>query len=185
MSAFETEANKLLSDVLQAVEYAMPVVGEDIRVCISEHILHDVYDQSPNSGAYPRSYTLYNAALSAGVTAGAGHVVVNFNPSGERPGTWAEMGDALMRKYGKKPSDPIKPNPVSGDDFIQRIETGKGYDYKTNVGARPFLSRSIEELVEGKRALATFISAMNAANADLKVTDAGDAEIFRTGDDYF
>ena len=178
------EADQYLTAITISIDYAMDAVAADIRDCLVEHIQHDVYDQY-TSEVYPRSGNLMKGALDAEVTASGGEAKVVYNPSGVNNRYWAEMPYESRLKYHKSILDPIKPKPVSGDALINRIEEGK-YDYKhVHVGERPFLYKTVQELLNG-RALNTFISAFNSAGAifKLQAVDAGDQEVFVTGDDH-
>lgn len=182
MSTFAEDADKLLAAIEAAIAAAMPSVAEEIKNCIADHVQSEIYTHE--SKVYPRSHTLLSGALDAKAFTDGTTASVDYNPSGVRPGTWAEMPENVRLKYGKSPSDPIKPNPLSGDAFIQRIETGS-YDYDTKFGARPFLTHAVTDLIEGKRALNAFIDAFNANATDgLQAVDMGDQEIFRTADDF-
>lgn len=194
MSTLDEDIDLILRQITAGINGAMPAVAEDIKACIKEHIEVEVY--SYESEVYPRSGTLVAGVDNADVSIGGGHVIVNYEPDGTRRGTFSELSESVRKKYGKDPDDPLKPNPVKGDDFIARIEIGKSaskngnggfgsYDYVTQVGPRPFLTHAVEELIEGKRALKTFISAFNSiAPNGMKAVDAGDQEIFRTSDDF-
>lgn len=183
MSTFMDDAIDILTRINDATIAAMPSVGEEIKSCIADHIASEVYNY--DSSVYPRSYTLLKGASNADVNIVGASVSVSYEPDGSRPGTFGELPKDVREKYNKSDTDLIKPNPLFGDAFINRIEKGT-YDYKgaRKVGARPFLKHAVEELIEGKRALNAFISAFNGADAGLKMVDKGDAEIFRTGDDW-
>lgn len=182
-TSVEFEAEQYLTSITIGIDYAMDAVAADIRDCLVEHIQHDVYDQY-TSEVYPRSGNLMKGALDAEVTAWGGEAKVVYNPSGVNNRSWAELPYETRIKYHKNILASVKPKPVSGDALINRIEEGK-YDYKAKVGPRPFLYSTVQELLNG-RALNTFISAFNSAGAifKLQAVDAGDQEVFVTGDDH-
>lgn len=108
----------------------------------------------------------------------AGKVVVTFSykPSGEHSGTFGDFfnEEELLRLH-KKASDPIKPNPVNGDDLIRRIETGRGYDYhpssKTKhpfTEPRPFWWNFVSEMLEGGGFDSAVKSAFAAEGIDIE-----------------
>lgn len=182
MATIGDDANLILTDINNAIDVAMMAVAYDMRDCLLEHIYDEVYTYE--SRVYPRSYTLAKAALNSVVSGGGNEAKIEFNPSGVNTKTWASMDEADREEYGKDPSDPVKPNPVFGDAFIGRIEEGV-YDFKgVHVGARPFFTNTVKELIEGRRALTTFISSFNSAATLVQAVDKGDQEIFRTGDDW-
>lgn len=183
MTEFGAEAEAVLKRIATAINAAMPAVGADIKACIAEHVENDVY-ANRSAKVYPPSGNLLRGALEAAVTAGGGHVIVAYEPNPQNTATWGKMPKELMQKYRKRPNDPVKEDAApTPDAFIRRVETG---DYPFNTAGafgRPFFTNATEELIEGKRALATFIAAVNSADAELRAFDAGDVEIMRDAND--
>ena len=177
---------EIIADLQAAVAAAMPSVAQAIQDTLRSHIESDVYAKY-TSEVYPRKGTLLSGVDNANISTDGNSVTVTYEPNGAVGGTWAEMPEPIRRKYGMWDDDPIKPNPVSGDAFIRRIETGQGYDYKFKQGggpgARPFLTNTVNELIEGKRALTAFIDAFNGYSSRLQAQDIG-SEIFRDGNDF-
>lgn len=176
----------MIQDLQDGVAVAMLFVAAEIKDALRQHIESDVYGAYA-SDVYPRGHTLMKAVDTAQEVITGNMASVIYEPDGARSGTFSMVPEHIRNRYGKDPNDPLKPNPVSGDTFIRRIETGEGYDYQfkegKGPGARPFLSNTVKELIEGKRALSAFIAGFNGYGSELKAMDVG-TEITRTGDDF-
>ena len=142
-------------------------VGNVMKETLEHRIEEDVYKEY-RPHVYPRrsEHSGYGIALNdmeKTVTLfpksipGKAEVTFLYQPSGEHSGTFGEFfNENQLGRIHKKASDPIKPNPVHGDDLIRRIETGRGYDYKPSskdphpfTEPRPFWANFVSEMLEG------------------------------------
>lgn len=166
-------------------------VGNVMKETLEHRIEEDVYKEY-NPKVYPRRSDPKNSGYGVALNNMektvtlypkpkdhiAGKVVVTFvyQPSGEHSGTFGEFfnEDQLTRLH-KKASDPIKPNPVHGDDLIRRIETGRGYDYHPSskdphpfTEPRPFWANFVAEMLEGGEFDRAVKSAFAAEGIDIQ-----------------
>lgn len=174
----------------KTVVNVMAAIQADMKQALSDSIERNVYSEKHN--VYPRRSENpgYGPALNdmeANVTDLGGmnmdgtkyYVGIRYQPSGEHKGKFGEFfTEEELEELKKKKEDPIKPNPVHGDELIRRIETGKGYDWDYDK-ARPFWTPFVEEQLSGKL-LDSFERAM--AMEGLVVTDDGGGVVSETGD---
>lgn len=165
LNDFITDYGEALSaDKMQRIAES---IGNVMKETLEHRIEEDVYKEY-RPHVYPRrsEHPGYGVALNdmeKTVTLfpksipGKAEVTFVYQPSGEHSGTFGDFYDEnkLLRLH-KKASDPIKPNPVHGDDLIRRIETGRGYDYHPSskdrhpfTEPRPFWGNFVSEMLEG------------------------------------
>ena len=161
-------------------------VGNVMKETLEHRIEEDVYKEYtprvyPRRSEHPgygvplndmeKTVTLYPKSIP-----GKAEVTFMYQPSGEHSGTFGEFfnEDQLARLH-KKASDPIKPNPVHGDDLIRRIETGRGYDYHPSskdphpfTEPRPFWANFVAEMLEGGEFDRAVKSAFAAEGIDIQ-----------------
>lgn len=142
-------------------------VGNEMKETLEYRIEEDVYKEY-RPRVYPRrsEHPGYGVALNnmeknvdifPQSIPGKAAVTLSYKPDGSHSGTFGDFYNAeQLARIHKKSSDPIKPNPVHGDDLIRRIETGRGYDYRPSsktkhpfTEPRPFWGNFVTELIEG------------------------------------
>lgn len=175
-SGFEADLAALEAQVKNAALHAGTILQEDMRACLTEHIVEDVYD------AYDPDY--YTRRLSDGglldipkntagsplpsVSGNGVEIEIQYEPDGATDG----LGNAINLH-------------VDGDDLINRIEK-KDPHYNWNVDERsiperPFFRNFVEEMIGG-RAEKTMVFGMNAADPALGV--AADGGMVRESEDW-
>ena len=156
LAEFDKELNK-------QIPKALGVVGRQMVSSLAEHVNDDVY------GAYkPRMYPsrafkkrfgqgLHQQARDVDPEIDGNKLTFTFEPSGSHSGRMADiLGYSDMSPHERTSATaPLKPNPVHGDDFIRRLETGAGYDWRApaDVGAfpkRPFWTNFVNDQVKDK-----------------------------------
>lgn len=176
----DRDFSEVKNEIMSAVQASMSTVGDFMKDALQRHIETDVYDAySPK--AYPRRSE--NAAFGTPLSdmdantmvnnRGAG-VTLTYLPSGSHSGTTADLPQSSSY-YNPDNPRPIKPNPVHGDTLIRRLETGKGYDWKTDVPARPFWQNFVNEM-ESVGGLFDAFSAAMAAHGFTVTPDGGMVE---------
>lgn len=176
-SGLEEDLAALEAEVKNATLRAGTVLQEDMKSCLTEHLVDDVYD------AYtPKSYF---RRLSDG-----GLLDINKNTAGSRVPTFTNDGVEIELRYepdGRTNGlgETVYPH-LDGDELISRIEN-KSPDYNWNgdmdsIPERPFFRNFVEEMIEGRRAENTLAAAMNAADPTLEVVPDGD--VIRESDDW-
>lgn len=170
-------ASKLtLNDLIKDYGDALPAdkmqriaehVGNEMKDTLAHRIEEDVYKEytprvyprrSEHSGyGTPLDDMEKNVMLFPKSIPGKAEITFSYKPDGSHTGTFGDFyDDNKLLRIHKKASDPIKPNPVHGDDLIRRIETGKGYDYRPSsktahpfTEPRPFWANFVAEMLEG------------------------------------
>lgn len=175
-SGLEEDVAALEAEVKNATLRAGTVLQEDMKSCLTEHLVDDVYD------AYtPKSYF---RRLSDG-----GLLDIDKNTAGSRVPTVTNDGVEIELRYepdGRTNGLGMAVYPhVDGDELIGRIEN-KSPDYNwdgdmDSIPKRPFFHNFVEEMIEG-RAERTMTAAMNAADPALGL--AADGDITRESDDW-
>ena len=161
-------------------------VGNVMKETLEYRIEEDVYKEYtprvyPRRSEHPgygvalnnmeKTVTLYPKSIP-----GKAEVTFMYQPSGEHSGTFGDFyDDKKLLRIHKKASDPIKPNPVHGDDLIRRIETGRGYDYRPSskdkhpfTEPRPFWANFVAEMLEGGEFDRAVKSAFAAEGIDIQ-----------------
>lgn len=194
--SFNTEWESSLDKDIKAlfthkvVVNVMASIQADMKQALSDSIRRNVY--SEKTGIYPRrsKHPGYGPPLNdmeANTTDLGGmsndaksfYVGIRYQPSGEHTGKFGDFYSAEeLEDLGKKPNEPIKPNPVHGDELIRRIETGEGYDWDYDK-ARPFWTPFVEEQLSGKLQ-DSFERAM--ALQGFEVTDFAGGVVAESGD---
>lgn len=161
-SGFDEDIAALETQVKNAFRASRQTLANEMRQCLREHVVEDVYDQFR-----PRSYvrrrgakgladmnayaTLYSDERDGGM-----NLTMLYSPSGATDGN----------------GSPIEPH-VDGDDLIRRIEEkDPEYNWKDKPDERPFFHNFVEEMIGG-RAEQTLVSTMNAADPTLGLVESG------------
>ena len=167
-----------------------------MRERLYQHIQTDVY-QAYTPSIYPRrsdnGNDVYGTPLDDmdknAVKLGVGDkgyhpsgkvmgVGIKYEPSGEHSGKFGDFfGKEKLKEIHHKPEDPVKPNPVSGNELIRRIETGKGYDWAFDM-ERPFWSNFVAEMVDGGGLAEAIEGAFASQGYDVEID-----KVDRTGGD--
>lgn len=179
-SGFEADIAALEMQVKNAALSAGRILQEDMRSCLTEHIVDDVYD------AYDPDY--YVRRMSDG-----GLLDIDKNTAGSPPPFVSGDGVEIELQYepdGRTDGNgrALEPH-LDGDELISRIEKkDPDYDWPTDrVGGksllpeRPFFRNFVEEMIGG-RAEKTMVYGMNAADPTLDV--AADGSMERESDDW-
>ena len=186
----EAELKALISGKIAPImNDAMRSVGFTMQDKLKEHIEDDVYKRySPK--VYPRRSggggigiplnSLQNMKLSGtAFTEAGGSVSLRYSPDGSNAATTADLKPGSPYYNADNPQ-PIKPNPVHGDDLIRRIETGRGYDWKLSGGqkfpARPFWKRFVEEMIEGGGFENALFWALSESEFEIELDDGVERE---------
>ena len=171
-----TASKITLNDLIKDYGEALPAdkmqriaesVGNEMKDTLAHRIEEDVYKEYtprvyPRRSEHPGYGTPLddmekNVDLYPKSIPGKAEITFSYKPNGSHSGTFGDFYDEkkLLRIH-KKASDPVKPNPVHGDDLIRRIETGRGYDYRPSSKAkhpftepRPFWANFVAEMLEG------------------------------------
>ena len=183
LETIDKDMEKINERVNTAVKKAMPTLYTKMKDLLRIHIKSDVYE-TYTPKAYPRrsEFPKFGTPLSDidansipihGDDTTTGFIYI---PTGEHRGKKAD----LLGEYKEPGSDaPIIPNPANGQELVERIETGKGYDYAGEhangayLRPRPFFENFKKELIEGKAAENTLVAAMNTADPTLEVKTGG------------
>ena len=180
LDTIDQDFSRIQQELAAAVQASMASVGAFMKDALQRHIETDVYNaytpkvyprrsETPAFGA-PLSDMEANTAVN---NRGAG-VTLTYLPSGTHSGTTADLPQSSSY-YNPDNPRPIKPNPVHGDNLIRRIETGQGYDWDTDVPARPFWQNFVNEM-EGVGGLFDAFAAAMAAQGFIVTADGGMVE---------
>ena len=175
-----------------AVQAGLTAVGSELTKHLQEHIRKDVYDaytpkSYPRRSGHPQFGTPLESPQNMDLQVNKLSLIFSYEPTGDHSGTKKDRLDwsALKKKYQTAPNQPIKPNPVHGDDLIRRIETGEGYDWDVAVPERHFWNNFVEEAVgAGGWTEKVLVKAMNTADntlgaiSDGRVTQDGNDTLF-------
>lgn len=175
-SGFEADLAALEMQVQNAALTAGRILQEDMRSCLTEHIVEDVYD------SYDPDY--YARRMSDG-----GLLDIDKNTAGSPPPSLSASGVEIELQYepdGRTDGDGNEIDyHVDGDDLINRIEKkNPPYNWRmanTRIPARPFFRNFVEEMIGG-RAENTMVFGMNAADPALGV--AADGGVVRESEDW-
>ncbi len=169
-SGFEADLAALEMQVQNAALTAGRILQEDMRSCLTEHIVEDVYD------SYDPDY--YARRMSDG-----GMLDIDKNTAGSPPPSLSASGVEIELQYepdGRTDGngDAVDPH-LDGDDLINRIEKKMPrYNWRmanTRIPERPFFRNFVEEMIGG-RAEKTMVFGMNAAVPTLEVVAGGGVE---------
>ena len=158
-------------------------VGAELINDLQKHIERDVYAKYspisyPRRRDFPRFGTpltsIKNFSTKVSNELNTATLEFDYSPDGTHKG---QKKDALdydeeideKRNGGKTGNRPLKPNPVHGDALIRRIETGEGYDWKSDVPARPFWDKFITQEMQGggiRRYFNTYMSNQKLTSYD-------------------
>lgn len=170
-SGFEQDIAAMEKQVKDAFRASRQLLADDMRQCLREHVVEDVYDQYQPQEYVRRRGTRGLADMSASATVysderdGGMNLTLLYNPSG------AEDGNG----------EPIEPH-VDGDDLINRIEKNDpAYNWSGRPKDRPFFHNFVEEMLDG-RVEETLVRGMNVADPSLGL--AQDMGVIREEDDW-
>ena len=113
---------------------------EDTKQKLKSHITSDVYDQWD-----PTEY------VRRGENGGLGDMA--YNTRGTKEPYTETKGDNIAAGFNLRfmPDGASEQwdEPLNGDWFTKRVESGEGYEWKKHPGPRPFWTNLIEELIDG------------------------------------
>lgn len=152
-SGFEQDMAALEKQVKDAFRASRPALAEEMRQCLREHVVEDVYDKLVPEEYVRRRGTKGLADMNASATVysderdGGMNLTLLYHPSGATDGN----------------GEPIDPH-VDEDDLINRIEKNDpAYNWGRRPKNRPFFRNFVEEMLGG-RAEETLVRAMNGAD---------------------
>lgn len=170
-SGFDQDVAALEKQVKDAFRASRPALAEEMRQCLREHVVTDVY-ATFQPGEYVRredngglldmsaSATVYSDERGGGM-----NLTLLYHPSGATDGE----------------GEPVDPH-VDGDDLVNRIEKkDPEYNWRHKPKNRPFFRNFVEEMLDG-RAEETLVRAMNGADPTLGL--AADMGMIRDEDDW-
>lgn len=170
-SGFEQDIAALEKQVKDAFRASRSALAEEMRQCLREHVVEDVYDKLEPQEYVRRRGTKGLADMNASATVysderdGGMNLTLLYHPGGATDGN----------------GEPIDPH-VDGDDLINRIEKNDpAYNWSGKPKNRPFFRSFVEEMLGG-RAEETLVRAMNGADPTLEL--AGDMGMIRDEDDW-
>lgn len=170
-SGFEKDMAALEKQVKDAFRASRPALAEEMRQCLREHVVEDVYDKLVPEEYVRRRGTKGLADMNASATVysderdGGMNLSLLYQPSGATDGN----------------GEPINPH-VDGDDLVNRIEKNDpAYNWDRRPKNRPFFRNFVEEMLDG-RAEETLVRAMNGADPTLGM--AADMGVIREEDDW-
>lgn len=170
-SGFEQDMAALEKQVKDAFRASRPALAEEMRQCLREHVVEDVYDKLVPEEYVRRRGTKGLADMNASATVysderdGGMNLTLLYHPSGATDGE----------------GESIDPH-VDGDDLINRIEKkDPEYNWRRKPKKRPFFRNFVEEMLGG-RAEETLVRAMNGADPTLELV--GDMGMIRDEDDW-
>lgn len=170
-SGFEQDMAALEKQVKDAFRASRPALAEEMRQCLREHVVEDVYDKLVPEEYVRRRGTKGLADMNASATVysderdGGMNLTLLYHPSGATDGN----------------GEPINPH-VDGDDLVNRIEKNDpAYNWGRRPKNRPFFRNFVEEMLDG-RAEETLVRAMNGANPTLELAE--DTGMIREEDDW-
>ncbi len=170
-SGFDQDVAALEKQVKDAFRASRPALAEEMRQCLREHVVEDVYDKLEPEEYVRRRGTKGLADMNASATVysderdGGMNLTLLYHPSGATDGE----------------GEPVDPH-VDGDDLINRIEKkDPEYNWRRKPKKRPFFHNFVEEMLGG-RAEETLVRAMNGADPTLGL--AADMGMIRDEDDW-
>ena len=170
-SGFEQDMAALEKQVKDAFRASRPALAEEMRQCLREHVVEDVYDKLVPEEYVRRRGTKGLADMNASATVysderdGGMNLTLLYHPSGATDGE----------------GESIDPH-VDGDDLINRIEKkDPEYNWRRKPKKRPFFRNFVEEMLGG-RAEETLVRTMNGADPTLGL--AADMGMIRDEDDW-
>ena len=192
------DLNNFLLELRDPIKTGLSSVADGFTHSLDKHIEGDVYD-AYQPKRYPRR--AFNESL---MSPKYKHISVHdlslsfqYEPMGFHRGKMKDMmgaewdpnihkwvvmdraTDSIISEI-ENPEDPIKPKPVHGDALIQRIQTGRGYDWKPpkkidTFPERPFWDNFVDEQRSGA-ALNSFVYGFNSGVHKLEL-EGGNLDI--------
>lgn len=143
----EEDLDKEVAKIKRKIPSALRCVGSEMVQSLGHHIMQDVYQRYNPHGTdpyirrldYNRPSSLIGQEEAIQPSVKGTTLTLAYNPHGEQKQT---------------------KDPKYGDDLIRRIETGEGYTWAHQPGARPFWQNFVDEQVDEKIIL-NFISGMS------------------------
>lgn len=189
----EAEFDKAFDLIKNNIDFTvLGMVGSEMMNDLQKHINDDVYSKySPKS--YPRRKdhpefgTPLDSEKNFSIHAKNNILEFDYNPDGTHKGKMKDALDFDGDPDSDSANEPLKPHPVHGDVLINRIQTGKGYDWKESMEERPFWSNFVEEEFNGKLIdhfnYAVRHTPMTSGKYDYKYFKASIADLTREGND--
>lgn len=151
---FESKMNTAFSAIKSNIPVVLEMVGSDLMQDLQTRIQEDVYAKYdpiryPRRKDYPQFGTALDSEKNFTTKVKGDTLEFDYSPDGTHTGKKRDMLGYQENLFydGDKP---LKPNPVHGDVLINRIEKGKGYDWKNDMPARPFWSNFVEREFNGE-----------------------------------
>lgn len=131
--------------IINGISEVLNGVGGEMKNMLQEYINTDVYQAyTPKAYLRRKDYPQYgtpldsdkNFHISTKKTKDDATLTFLYNPKGYHRAKYKDLPNDYRDFTSNKP---IKPNPVHGDELIQRIQTGEGYDWNApDVKPRQF-----------------------------------------------
>lgn len=179
------------------IPHVLEMIGGEMIEDLQKHIQKDVYDAyTPTSYPRRKDHPEFGTSLidikNFDTRVNDDTLEFDYHPTGFHSG---KMKDVLNYDPHYKASrasaeNPLKPHPVHGDALIERIETGKGYDWRlkdADFPQRPFWSNFVDEEMNGGiiRHFNRIVPQINMTDGkcDYKFTRGGYSDLTRDGGD--
>ena len=170
-NGFEQDMAALEKQVKDAFRASRPALAEEMRQCLREHVVEDVYDKLVPEEYVRRRGTKGLADMNASATVysderdGGMNLTLLYHPCVATDGN----------------GESIYPH-VDGDDLVNRIEKNDpAYNWGRRPKNRPFFRNFVEEMLDG-RAEETLVRAMNGADPTRDLAE--DTGMIREEDDW-
>lgn len=151
---FEGKMNTAFENINDNLSDVLDIVGGNLIDDLQKHIQDDVYAKYdpiryPRRKDHPQFGTALDSIKNFTTKVKGNTLEFDYSPDGAHTGKKKDMlGFQVNPLYDG--DRPLKPNPVHGDVLINRIEKGKGYDWKSDMPARPFWSKFVEQEFNGE-----------------------------------
>lgn len=165
---FVRDAYNALDEIGNNVPRVLNVMGSEMIHDLQTHINQDVY-AAYEPISYPRrkynpqfgtplddikNFTTHIHKDDVGIMGYQSTLEFEYNPDGTHKGKRKDVlnyDKKLTENRGMSGEDTLKPNPVHGDVLINRLETGRGYDWVPDetIPPRPFWSKFVDEEMQG------------------------------------
>lgn len=164
---FVRDAYDALNEIGNNVPRVLNVMGSEMIHDLQTHINKDVYAAYKPS-SYPRrkdnpqygtplddlkNFTTRIHSTDVGIMEYQSTLEFDYHPDGTHTGKRKDTLDydaKLSANRGMSGDDSLKPNPVHNDVLINRLQTGRGYDWvpKDKIPPRPFWSNFVDEEIQ-------------------------------------
>lgn len=158
LESIDKDFEDLTGRVNKAMAAAMPGLRDEMVERLKQKIIDQVYKKwTPKE--YERRLDHPNLGPSL-----IDESVIKAVPQGD---------DGMELTYEPRGEQYQWENPRDGDALIERIETGRGYEWDKHPGKRPFWNDFVNDLIEGGIAEKTIVDGMNAADRTLEIKATG------------